>query len=217
MRYELNKSEFPKRLKELMEEYNETVYTLAEKLSLSAGTISRYSAGLISPKITTIEFIARLYSIDPAWLSGYAVPKRNQNSPSTVKAIRIPVFGRLPAGVPIDALEDILCWEELDTRQFDLDHEYFGLLVHGDSMYPEYLDGDIIIVRQSEDADSGKDVLVHVNGYEAELKRLYRYRNGNIEFRAINPAYESKKFTPEEIKTEPVVIRGIVKELRRKK
>ncbi|NCU27157.1 S24 family peptidase, partial [Candidatus Nomurabacteria bacterium] len=107
-------------------------------------------------------------------------------------------------------------WEELDP-QFNPDYEYFGLVVRGDSMYPEYLDGDIIIVQQSECADSGKDVVAYVNGYEATLKRLYKYENGSIELRAVNPAYESKKFSIEEVKSKPVVIRGIVKELRRKK
>lgn len=216
MKYELNKIEFQKRLRILMEENNETIYTLAEKLNLSPATISRYSSGM-SPKITTIEVLSRMYNINPAWLMGYDVEKFSINNKNTIRAIRIPVLGRIPAGVPIDAIEDILDWEELDPRDFSPDHDYFGLMVRGESMYPEYLDGDIIIVQQADDADSGKDVVAYINGYEATLKKLYKYENGNIELRALNPAYESKTFSPQEIETVPVVIRGIVKELRRKR
>jgi transcriptional regulator with XRE-family HTH domain len=74
MKCELNKIEFQKRLRILMEENNETIYTLAEKLNLSPATISRYSSGM-SPKITTIEVLARLYNINPVWLMGYNVEK----------------------------------------------------------------------------------------------------------------------------------------------
>jgi SOS-response transcriptional repressor LexA len=49
------------------------------------------------------------------------------------------------------------------------------------------------------------------------LKRLYKYENGNIELRAINPQYESKTYTLDEAKLTPVVICGVVKELRRKR
>lgn len=79
MKYAINKIEFQKRLCDLMEEKNETVYTLAEKLNLSPATISRYSSGKMSPKITTIEVLSRIFGLSPAWMMGYNVEKYSLN------------------------------------------------------------------------------------------------------------------------------------------
>lgn len=203
------------RIKNRREELGLTQAELAKKLGYkSRSSINKIEIGDNDLPQSKIIVFAKALNVTPSFLMGWDNSHRDSKP---IKAIRIPVLGRIPAGVPIDAIEDILDWEELDPQQFNSDHEYFGLVVRGDSMYPEYLDGDIIIVQQTEDADSGKDVVAYVNGYEATLKRLYRYENGSLELRAINPGYESKKFTIEEVKAEPVVIRGIVKELRRKK
>lgn len=75
MKQEINKNIFSTRLKEIMEENNQTVYTLAELLHLSAPTISRYMNGQMSPKIITIEKIASIFNINPVWLMGYDVEK----------------------------------------------------------------------------------------------------------------------------------------------
>lgn len=76
---EINKEIFPIRLKEVMEQNNQTVYTIAESLHLSAPTISRYMNGLMSPKLTAIQILANKFNIDPAWLMGYDVPKESLN------------------------------------------------------------------------------------------------------------------------------------------
>lgn len=71
----INKSVFPERLKELMKEHNESTYSLGDRLHLSAATISRYTSGEISPKITTIQVIAMHYNLNSAWLMGNNAPK----------------------------------------------------------------------------------------------------------------------------------------------
>lgn len=71
----IDKKIFSERLREVMKDNNETMYTLAEKLSLSPATISRYSTGKMAPKITTIDVIAREFNINPAWLLGHDVEK----------------------------------------------------------------------------------------------------------------------------------------------
>lgn len=203
------------RIRKRREELGLSQAELAKKLGYkSRSSINKIEIGDNDLPQSKIVVFARALDVTPSFLMGWDADKEISKN---LKAIRVPVLGRIPAGVPIDAIEDILDWEELDPQQFNPDHEYFGLVVRGDSMYPEYLDGDIIIVQQTENAECGKDVVAYVNGFEATLKRLYRYENGSLELRPVNPAYESKKYTPEEINTEPVVIRGIVKELRRKK
>ena len=200
------------RLKNLRFEKDFTLEEVSLRLGVAKQTLFKYENAIISNiPLNKLEALGKIYDVDPAFLTGW-----NENCKS-IKAIRVPVLSRIPSGVPIDTIEDILDWEELDPHQLDPHNDYFGLLVHGDSMYPEYLDGDIIIVQQTDDADSGKDVVAYVNGCEATLKRLYRYENGSIELRPINHNYETRIFSIDEIKTEPVIIIGIVKELRRKK
>ena len=83
-------------------------------------------------------------------------------------------------------------------------------------MFPEYLDGDIVIIRKQPTAETGDDVVAYVNGYDATLKRLQRMSNG-IRLKALNPQYESKFYSNDEIKKLPVSILGVVVEMRRTK
>ena len=77
------------------------------------------------------------------------------------------------------------------------------------------LDGDVVIVRQQDDAESGDIVIALVNGDDATCKRLRKYRDG-IELISNNPAYQPMFFSNEEIQTKPVKIIGKVVELRGK-
>ena len=138
-------------------------------------------------------------------------------SPVSVRASRrIPVLGRVPAGVPIEAITDVV--EEIDltdTTAHD-GYDYFGLLVTGDSMFPEYLDGDIVILRMQPTAQTGDDVVAYIGGGDATLKRLTITENG-IQLRPLNPMYEVKSFNHQEIRSLPVTIAGIVVEQRRRR
>lgn len=75
MKTVINRTVFAKRLKQLMREKEQTVYTLAELTHLSAPTISRYTSGEMAPKITTIEAIARHFRVNPLWLLGEDAPE----------------------------------------------------------------------------------------------------------------------------------------------
>lgn len=67
---------FSQRLKGLMEDNNETIYSIAEHVHLSPATISRYTTADMAPKITTIEVLARHFNVNPVWLMGYDVQQR---------------------------------------------------------------------------------------------------------------------------------------------
>lgn len=127
---------------------------------------------------------------------------------------RIPVLGRVAAGLPIEAQEEILDWEEI-TGDMALDGEYFALQIKGDSMEPRMRNGDVVIVRQQEDADDGDTVIALVNGNDAVCKRLKKYQDG-IALVSTNPAYEPMYFSGSEIDETPVKIIGRVMELRAK-
>ncbi len=71
----IKKENFPKRLKQLMAERNETIYTIAEIVDLHPSTISKYINQKMTPKITTVKIISQFFGINPAWLMGYDVEK----------------------------------------------------------------------------------------------------------------------------------------------
>lgn len=86
-------------------------------------------------------------------------------------AFKIPVLGVIPAGTPIEAVEDILDYEDI-SEDMARRGNYFALKVRGDSMLPTVKDGDVVIVRQQEDAESGQICVVMINGYDATLKEI---------------------------------------------
>ena len=126
--------------------------------------------------------------------------------------VTINVLGRVAAGAPIEAIEAIIDTEEI-TEEMAATGEFFGLQINGDSMEPKMSKGDVVIVRQQDDAESGDTVIVTVNGTDATCKRLRKYRDG-IELISTNPSYGPMFFTNEDIENKPVKIIGKVVELR---
>lgn len=135
----------------------------------------------------------------------------NQN-----KSIRIPVLGSIPAGIPIELIEDILDYEDISEEMLKGGKEYFALKVKGSSMWPKYLDGDTIIVLKQDDCESGQDAIVMVNGNDGTFKRVIKKDNG-ITLEPINQQeYNSVSYSNEDIEKLPIKILGVVKEIRRK-
>lgn len=129
-------------------------------------------------------------------------------------SISIKVLGRVAAGIPINAITDIIDTEEI-TEELARTGEFFGLKIKGDSMEPRILDGDVVIVRQQDDAESGDIVIAMVNGDDATCKRLVKYAQ-SIALVSLNTKYEPMMFTNDEIINKPVRIIGKVVELRGK-
>jgi len=132
-----------------------------------------------------------------------------------IKSLKIPILGTIPAGIPIEAIEDILGFEELDPDMVQNGHEYFGLKIKGNSMFPTYMDGDVIIVQKQDSAESGDDAVVIVNGDDATFKRI-TITDDSVILKPLNPEYEPLFFTKEQAQKLPVCILGVAVEIRRK-
>ena len=128
--------------------------------------------------------------------------------------IRIPVLGRVAAGIPIDAIEEVIDWEDISVNEVG-NGEYFGLQIQGQSMEPKISDGDVVIVRRQPDVDSGDIAIVLVNGNDATVKRIKKSPQG-VTLIPSNPAYEPIYYSNEEVESLPVTILGKVVELRAK-
>ena len=202
---------FAKRLSALMESSNETTYSLAEKLSLTPATISRYANGLMKPKVPTVVSMAEIFGVNDTWLMGYNVPKELNKYHHSIK---IPVLGYVRAGVPIDAVEEILDYEEI-TEEMARSGSYFCLKIKGDSMEPKFSEGDVVVIRQQETVENGDIAVVLINGDDATIKKFYKSDAG-VQLVATNPTYPPLLFTPQEVNNLPVSIIGKAVELRAK-
>ena len=129
-------------------------------------------------------------------------------------AVRIPVLGDVAAGIPIEAIEDIIDYEEIPAEMAE-HGQFFGLRIKGDSMEPRICEGDVVIVRKQEDADSGDTVIACINGDSATCKRLIKYPD-QIVLMPLNNKYDPIVFTMEDVKNTPLTIIGKVVELRGK-
>lgn len=203
-------AEIGKRIREKRESIGMTQEELAEKLGYkNKSSIAKIETGtndIVQSKV--IEF-ANVLGTTVAYLMGW-----EENSFSNKKGVKINVLGRVAAGIPIEAVEDIIDTEEI-TQEMAATGEFFGLQIHGDSMEPRMCEGDVVIVRKQDDAESGDIVIAMVNGDDATCKRLRKYRDG-IELISNNPSYEPMFFSNEDIASKPVKIIGKVVELRGK-
>lgn len=196
------------RIRQLRNDNNWNQEELGKRMNLAKVTISQYENETRSPNPDIINQFADLFGVTVDYLLG-----RDNNKNNTNDYITINVYGRVPAGIPIEAIEDISDTEDLSLKEYDRSKEYLGLKVEGDSMYPKYLDGDTVIIEKTPDCESGTDAAVYVNGYEVTLKTVVKNENGTITLKPINPNYSPTTYGDGD---DPVKILGIVKEIRRK-
>lgn len=211
----MNIIEIGNRIKYIRDIQKITLDEIASKVGVAKSTIQRYEAGKIEkPKLPVLESIANALNVNPAWLIGKSDDMQPIKKISK-HGISINVLGRVAAGLPIEAVENIIDTEEI-SEEMAKTGEFFGLQIKGDSMEPRIYEGDVVIVRKQDDAESGDIVIALVNGNDATCKRLTKYAGG-ISLVSLNSAkYEPMMFSNEEIITKPVKILGKVVELRGK-
>ena len=190
--------------------HNKTQLELAEHMNVTQATVSNWCQGIKMPRMKKIDMICEFFSINRSDLLNDV----ESLPPKSHTGVPIKVLGRVAAGIPIEAIEDVIDTEEI-TEEMAKTGTFFGLQLHGDSMEPRMCDGDVVIVRQQDDAESGDIVIAMVNGDDATCKRLRKYRDG-IELISNNPAYQPMFFSNDEIQSKPVKIIGKVVELRGK-
>lgn len=189
-----------------------TLEEVAQKLGVSKQTVQRYETGVIANiPSDKIELLSELFNTTPAYLMGWDT--NVEKVPMDTDTITIKVYGSVPAGQPIEALENIIGYEEIPAAWTRFGKEFIALVVKGDSMYPKYFEGDTVIIEVTPDCNNGQDAVVYVNGYDATLKEVHKNDDGSVTLKPFNPEYPPKTYQPEK---DGVTILGVVKELRRK-
>lgn len=181
---------------------------LCNDLHLNSSTVSDWATAKKYPRMDKIQMIADYLGIMKSDLT-----EEHFNSFRKSKGIKIPVLGSVPAGIPIEAIEDILDYEEINEDMAKTG-SYFALKIKGDSMYPLIIEDDIVIVKKQDTIESGQVAIVMVNGDEATCKKVVKKDNG-IMLVGYNPEFTPLYYSAEEIETKPVRIIGKVMEARR--
>lgn len=214
-----------KNLKRIAYEHQRTQADISRDLKIKQSTLSTWMNGTRVPRMDKIDLLCHYFNCtrvdlmephedEPVQKVTIDNLRSNDNAYYRNASHRIPVLGRVAAGVPIEMVEDVIDWEEIDDATAKLG-TIFALSIKGDSMEPRIVSGDVVIVRQQDDAESGDIVIVSVNGDDATCKRLRKYKDG-IELIPSNPSYSPMFYSNEEIAEKPVKVLGKVIELRGK-
>lgn len=205
---EEQKEIFAKNLNRLVNSRNLSQREIAARINVSPQTFNTWIQGKAIPRMGKIQLLADYFKIEKSDLI------EKKTNVTLLQGIKIPVLGSVPAGIPITAVEDVLDYEEI-PQSWANQGEFFALKIKGDSMEPRMISGDVVIVKQQSDADSGDVVIALVNGNEATCKKLEKTNNG-IMLISTNTKYAPMFFSNEQISELPVVILGKVVELRQK-
>lgn len=202
---------FSERLRYYLNKYEMTQLELSKRLGVGTTSVYNWCNGIKTPRMDKVDAMCEIFNCKR---SDLMEDKSDQADLSHRKGVPIPVYGRVAAGVPLEMIEDVIDTEEI-KEEMARTGEFFALQIHGDSMEPRMKEGDVVIVRRQEDAESGDTVIATVNGTDATCKRLRKYRDG-IELIATNPSYEPMYFSNDDVERKPVRIIGRVMELRAK-
>lgn len=204
-------------LKKLREQTGISQRKLAEVLHVSQQTVGSWEVNRTTPSPEIMNKIADYFGVTLD--SIYGRKTTNNSIQQESRATRIPVYGYVAAGIPIEAIDNFDStdpddWEEIDEHM-SKDGEYFALRIKGDSMEPKMSSGDVVIVRKQPDAESGDIAIVCINGDEATCKKIKKTPEG-IMLISLNPAYEPMFYSKKQVEELPLTILGRVVELRAK-
>lgn len=218
---------FSNRLNLAMTIRNIKASILSEKTGISKSSLSEYLSGKYEAKQNGIFLLAKALNVSEAWLMGCDVPMEREINNNVLKRIgsislsfnsnvvNIPVLGTVRAGYDYLAQENVIDTIQVESNLLCDGDDYFALKVKGDSMSPIFIEDDIVIVKKQNDCENNQIAIVIVNGEEGTIKKVRKTEQGII-LQPLNPAYAPMIFTNEEIKSIPITIVGIVKELKRR-
>jgi len=184
-----------------------TLEFVGSKIGVHKSTISRWEKGETEKiKLPIIESLAKIYNVNPSWLAGINDNPTIQKSfkvesnvfPSPDMVVKIPVVGKISAGMPLLAVENIVSYAYAPSSQIKQGYTYFYLTVQGDSMNLKFHEGDIILVQKQSDLENDEIGVILING-EATVKK-YKNENGLIILQPMstNPEHQVQIYNPRE-------------------
>lgn len=203
-------------LQKLLDEKGITATDVARETGISRSSMTDWKKGRSTPKYEKRKKIADMFGVTVDYLDGLSPfpygEEKNFEVCSESNTVTIPILGRIPAGIPIEAVTDRI--GEIEIANPRGDDKYWALKVKGDSMYPKILDGDIVIFREQPCCENGDICVVRVNGTDATLKKVIKDKDSVI-LQPLNPDFEPLVFSDSVVDQPSLAIIGVAKEIRR--
>lgn len=188
---------------------------LADILEVPRSTLACWENNIRTPKLEQIIKIAEYFN------TNLDIIYDNFDNGNLVDInsdiIKIPVFGTIKAGIPIESQSDIIDYVDIPRAWTRGNKKFYGLKISGDSMFPKYNEDDIVIFEQNDDTTlyHGKDVAIMINGTESTFKKLLVNEQG-IVLQPYNTGYDIMMFSKEDVEQLPIKVVGIAREKRTK-
>ena len=192
--------------------------SLADAIGVDRSTVSRIENGEIETTVDNAIKIANKLNVSLNDLVSKDLRFDNgEIIDISSNIIKIPVYGTIKAGIPIESQPDIIDYVEIPKNWTRGGKKFYGLQLSGDSMFPKYNDKDIVIFEQNDDVElfNGKDVAIMINGTESTFKKILVNEQG-IVLQPYNMAYDIMMFSKEQVEQLPIRVVGIAREKRTK-
>lgn len=188
---------------------------VADFVGVSEATVSRWESGHIdNMRRDRIAALSKILRMSPLAIMGIDDADLSSRLPNMIsidaRTFRVPIVGRVAAGRPIVADEEIIGYEYIDNKYSKDGHEYFGLRIVGKSMEPTIMDGDIVIVRRQNYVENGEIAIVLIDGEEATAKEIKESADGITLIGHNAAVYTPHFYSAQEVKNLPVQIIGRV-------
>lgn len=199
------------RLKSCRTRAGKTLEQIGELVGAHKTTVMRWEKGETERiSLPTIQNLAQLYNVNPAWLMGASVPERQigdipDGFEPLPKINKVPRLGVISCGDPINSEENFNGYDDV-PEHIVCD---FTLKCEGDSMTGARInDGDLVYIRQQSTVENGQIAAVLVDGTEKLLKRVY-INDNSIILQAENPAYPPRVFNKEDMNRVSIIGRAV--------
>lgn len=207
---------FSTNLKFLREKKGLSQNKLARIVGVNQTTIARWEDDNRVPTIDNAIDVAKALDIPLPTLLGKDLRFDNAEIVELdSNIIKIPVFGTIKAGIPIESQSNIIEYIDIPSNWTRGGKKFYGLKISGDSMFPKYSENDIVIFEQTNDIElyNGKDCAVMINGTESTFKKVLINEQG-IALQPYNTDYDIMMFSKEQVEQLPIKIVGIAVEKR---
>lgn len=183
---------------------------LSNKFGVSTSTIGMYETNKREPNFELLKEFAKFFNVS----TDYLLEQIKKDDLTNFDIIQIPLLGKIQAGVPTEMFLDIIDYIDIPADMARGNKELFALKTKGKSMEPNFIEGDILIFEKTDNCENGQFCAVAVNGDDATFKKVTKTDAG-IMLQPLNPAFETKFYTNDQIDSLPVTIIGVLKQIRR--
>lgn len=202
------------RIKQLRKQHKMTQEQLGQIIGVQKAAIQKYEKGTVQNiKRASLIKLAEVLETTPEYILGWDNIPQNLIPVENTEITQIPIVGRVAAGTSCFADNNIIGYESVSISDINPSEQYAFLQVTGDSMYPLFMEGDLVLIRIQSSVDSGSYAVVTIDNDDGVIKRIV-YGKDFIELQSVNPMYPPRRFEKEDVTR--IRVFGVVKEVKRK-